>query len=392
MKLLQSKILICIFLAGNISFLCSQNLVVNGNFSEYLRCPQTYNHYRSNIRTLLPGWFTINKSTPDFFHRCAENKKVGVPENFAGRMESFTGNGYIGLILRADRETYRYSPSYSEHITGTLTEPLLKGNTYRFSLAYALAGNSGIMTNGIGVYFSLEKPVFSDSDDEYSFEPQLILHPDSLLNQSNQWTELSAVFTAGGGEKYLTIGNFLPVSKSIIIKHNPEKHTDTRFFAYYYIDGINLIPCNQEQYEEKTAMIVNPGLPNNFISQEDYNDVLFAPGKSYTLNHVLFDFDKSELRTESYKELNSISEFLTQNPDIHILITGHTDNIGSESFNMKLSEDRAKAVFEYLYKKGISVKRMGFRGMGSTMPVSDNDTEKGRQLNRRVEIEFFTPK
>ena len=65
---------------------------------------------------------------------------------------------------------------------------------------------------------------------------------------------------------------------------------------------------------------------------------------------------------------------------------GHTDNIGSESYNKKLSVDRAASVYNYLIEKGIPKTRMKYRGFGPNVPVADNNTEEGRELNRRVEI------
>lgn len=369
----------------------SQNLVVNGNFSLYFRCPGSYNHYNNNLKNLLPGWSTVNQSTPDFFHRCSRNTDVGVPVNFAGIAEPFDGDGYLGMIFLADRETYPFSPTYSEHITGTLEIPLEGGKQYCFSMYYFFAQNSGIGTNGTGVYFSSEKPSFSDIEDIYAFEPQLVLHQDSVLSMQPGWKKLSSVYHARGGEKYITIGNFLSVSQSLSVKNTPKVINDTRFFAYYYIDDVRLTPLSENGCDVQTALISKTGQGDHFFEDSDENETEFVAGTTYTLKNVYFDFEKSELRPESFPELNIIAEFLNENKLIHIIISGHTDNIGSDSFNKALSESRARAVFEYLYSKGIPLNRMKFTGMGSKISVSDNDTEYGRQQNRRVEIEFYIP-
>ena len=73
---------------------------------------------------------------------------------------------------------------------------------------------------------------------------------------------------------------------------------------------------------------------------------------------------------------------------MHIEIRGHTDSKGSDSYNLRLSENRAKAVFEYLISKGISEKRLQYKGYGKTMPIDTNDTEEGRANNRRVEFKI----
>jgi len=340
----------------------------------------------------LPGWGTVNKSTPDFFHRCSQNSEVGVPLNFAGNTEPFVGDGYIGLILRVDKDTYPFSVTYSEHITGVLDFPLVKGRTYCLTFYYAFAQNSGIKTNGFGIYFSSDRPLFEDYDDEYSFQPQIMLHSDSLLSSEAGWHKLSATYTAAGGEKYITMGNFLPALQSKVEKHKPQISNDTRFFAYYYFDNISLVEVVEDECKEFSALLTVVHHPK--ISQSDIlivEESVLRAGTTYILSHVYFDFEKAVLRPESYPELDKIVEFLKDEPLIHINICGHTDNVGTNNYNNMLSEMRAKSVFEYFYSKGISVSRMKFSGKGSKQPIDENDSESGRQRNRRVEVEFFIP-
>jgi OOP family OmpA-OmpF porin len=101
---------------------------------------------------------------------------------------------------------------------------------------------------------------------------------------------------------------------------------------------------------------------------------------------VLFDFDSTEIKSEAHPILNEASDILKMNPDINVKIDGHTDNIGTSKYNMKLSKRRAKAVMEYFVSKGIDTKRLTLKGFGLTMPVASNDTKEGRTKNRRVEL------
>jgi outer membrane protein OmpA-like peptidoglycan-associated protein len=104
------------------------------------------------------------------------------------------------------------------------------------------------------------------------------------------------------------------------------------------------------------------------------------------LNEVLFAVNSYKLRSELFPKLDSIVTFLKQNPSTKIEISGHTDNTGSEAHNLKLSENRADAVAEYIVDKGIATSRVSFNGYGSARPIDSNDSEKGRRRNRRVEI------
>lgn len=109
-------------------------------------------------------------------------------------------------------------------------------------------------------------------------------------------------------------------------------------------------------------------------------------GQIIRLNNIFFDFGKATLRPESYIELDEVVNVLKNNSKMEIEMSGHTDNVGSEDANLKLSEDRAKAVKDYIVSKGISENRIISKGYGKSKPITSNDTDEGRQLNRRVEF------
>ncbi|MBV6485117.1 MAG: hypothetical protein KFKLKKLM_01670 [Flavobacteriales bacterium] len=104
------------------------------------------------------------------------------------------------------------------------------------------------------------------------------------------------------------------------------------------------------------------------------------------LNNIFFEFGKSVLKEESFPELNRLVKLLTDNPAITIEINGHTDDVGADADNLKLSQERAAAVVTYLTSKKIGSNRLSSNGFGETKPLDDNKTEEGRQLNRRVEF------
>lgn len=107
------------------------------------------------------------------------------------------------------------------------------------------------------------------------------------------------------------------------------------------------------------------------------------------LDNIFFDFDKYELRPASFLELDRWVKFLAENRELQVEIDGHTDSVGPDAYNQKLSERRAQAVVNYLVEKGIDMARITAVGFGETQPVATNDTPEGRQLNRRVEIKFL---
>lgn len=112
-------------------------------------------------------------------------------------------------------------------------------------------------------------------------------------------------------------------------------------------------------------------------------------GKMVVLQHIYFDVDKFTLRPESETELNQIVKLLKEQPSLRVRVHGHTDNTGTPEHNRILSEQRAEAVLSYLVKQGISAGRLESEGHGDALPLGDNETESGRQENRRTEIEFM---
>ena len=125
--------------------------------------------------------------------------------------------------------------------------------------------------------------------------------------------------------------------------------------------------------------------------KEIHKDLYLVPieiGQVVRLNNVFFDFDKWNLRPESFVELDRVVKLLTENPAIEIEMNAHTDSRGSDDYNYKLSDNRARSVMEYIISKGIAATRITSQGYGETKPVATNDTDDGRQLNRRVEFKI----
>ncbi len=132
--------------------------------------------------------------------------------------------------------------------------------------------------------------------------------------------------------------------------------------------------------------------------KEIHKDLYLAPieiGQVFRLNNVFFDFDKYNLRPESYVELDRVVKFLNEYPNIEIEMSAHTDSKGADDYNMTLSDNRARSVMEYIISKGITTSRIISKGYGETKPVAANantdgtDNPEGRQLNRRVEFKIL---
>ena len=110
------------------------------------------------------------------------------------------------------------------------------------------------------------------------------------------------------------------------------------------------------------------------------------PGEKVILKNIFFESASASLLDESKAELGQLVQFMRDNPDVKISITGHTDNVGTQAYNLNLSQERARSVVNHLLSEGIAAIRVSYKGMGFSEPVADNDTEEGRAQNRRTEL------
>jgi outer membrane protein OmpA-like peptidoglycan-associated protein len=141
----------------------------------------------------------------------------------------------------------------------------------------------------------------------------------------------------------------------------------------------------------------------NFTSDMDYTkmkvpgdkeatyevEIKIDPPKDFVLENVYFDIGKSTLKPSSHKALNDLVEILKIKNTMVVEIQGHTDNVGKDEDNMKLSQDRASEVRKYLISKGIDQARLSAKGYGPTMPVADNASDEGKAKNRRTSLKVI---
>lgn len=207
--------------------------------------------------------------------------------------------------------------------------------------------------------------------------PVVLVHGNVYNQKTKQPLSASLVYEtlpdgveAGNGESSAIDGAFkivLPYDKNYLIRATADK-----FFAQS--ENLNLDSLVKAGYKEI------------------HKDLYLVPieiGQVVRLNNVFFDFDKYDLRPESFVELDRVVKLLAENPSIEIEMSAHTDSHGSDDYNFKLSDNRARSVREYILSKGVSPGRIISQGYGETKPVVPNDTDENRQLNRRVEFKIL---
>ncbi|MCC8427003.1 OmpA family protein [Mucilaginibacter sp. UR6-11] len=149
--------------------------------------------------------------------------------------------------------------------------------------------------------------------------------------------------------------------------------------------GLNISKPGYLFYSENFSLVGHTsGNPFNIT-------VLLEPievGNKVILKNIFFDTNKYDLERESRAELQKLIEFLALNPTVHIEISGHTDNVGNDELNQKLSENRAKSVYNYLLSGKVDPARLVYKGYGKTQPIAPNITDEDRAKNRRTEFKI----
>lgn len=154
------------------------------------------------------------------------------------------------------------------------------------------------------------------------------------------------------------------------------------------------VSTNQSLVIETTAFGYKSNALNiSVLSQNIKQDISLEKmpiGQAIKLENIIFEKASAVLLPESYPELDKLVKFMQGSPTVKIEVSGHTSSEGNDSYNLKLSQDRANSIANYLASKGIELSRIVAKGYGETMPVASNETEEGKKLNRRVEFKILS--
>jgi OOP family OmpA-OmpF porin len=357
------------FLFLNIGFTNAQNILINPSFEEENICCEGKDNCNPK------GWFTLMGSN-GFLLTNTSHKGKNCIQVYCARV---------------------YDKKYRTYFMTPLLARLTPGNIYTFT-CYVKA--NGIALSELGIYFmdSLTIPKLVDTTFLHVNADIKLSNDNKILYKRYGWLKLMGTYKANGHEKSLIIGNF--ISNNLLRWKRIKRHANV---SNYYIDDVSLVSDNNDPvqyypsfkdslYGETRRHYFNincKGSINIFpdlLKPNILNTDTFTTDKSYILNNIFFDFGQSIILKSSFEELNNLTNYLLLHPEFSITITGHTDNIGDDVYNKQLSEDRATAVVNYLKQQGIDQTRMTAIGKGSKEPIVSNDTEQGRERNRRIEI------
>lgn len=347
----------------------AQNLVPNPGFEEYQNCPGGHSEAVHEFR--VTDWRSATLGTPDHFHSCSTGE-ANVPHNWAGVSDAYEGKGYAGIYLWMNNDN-----QYREYLQCELLQPLLKDSVYSIRFQYKLSSYSMYAIDRIGLLLA-DSVINFKRDKVLRIKPTLSVVRDSALTETTGLWETAAMeYKAKGGEHFLIIGNFFDNQSTHFyeIQFRPLSQLMLANSAYYYIDDVHVIP--QYLIREKENLLPGFTLPDITLNT------------TYVLKNIHFDLNSYKLIPPSFDELNQVAIYLTQNPKVRVQLFGHTDDQGSDQYNLRLSQNRAKTAAGYLETLGIRSDRIEVLGYGKRKPLIDEATEEARAINRRVEVRFI---
>lgn len=359
----------------------AQDLIENQCFTIHKECTRV----RDNIG-FTKSWFGANRGSSDICNKSC-NGVAYAPRNINGEQYPLCGDGYAGIVLKARNLDWHWD--YQEYLQTKLLQKLNPNQKYCLKFYMSLADIEHYAAENVEALLpARRKRSFSKSmlTDENAFAMH---YAGGILSDKDNWMEVSKIYTATGGEKYLTIGRFshVPYYKVPVEKKYAKKRNQSN--SYYYVDNVTLVPiedsseCPCYHFMHKKHLLLDPAPMAEDYKSSKHDTVINS------LNNVFFESSKSELLPQSVKELDQLYYLMLNSPQATITIAGHTDSVGKAEANQALSEARAKAVADYIVGKGIDRGRCSFIGYGSRKPIDTNDTEEGRSRNRRVEFVLF---
>jgi OOP family OmpA-OmpF porin len=366
---MRLSVLAVIFVTFNYK---AQNLVSNGGFEEYKKCPNDISQInRAN------KWKTPSDGTSDYYNECSF---VSASKKTSGIIKAYQGKGYAGFGLFQSVYEIRY-----EFIQNVLISKLVAGNNYCLSFYLRKDQIAELNYKSISCLVSSKKAKITN----WQFFNQALKAENIFLananynNNGKDWQKVCLYFTSKGNEKYLTIG-----FDEIKEREKPKKNNEMKeLFSYFFIDEVTLVKI--EDQKECNCIASEVEIIDSAkvtVVKSVYDSAKKSP---FILKNVVFATNKSELLSSSFEELDNLASYLKKNDKIKIEISGYTDNEGNEGSNLKLSKGRAEAVAKYLSEKGISAKRIIHNGYGSKNPINPNNTKENKAYNRRVEFKLL---
>lgn len=360
-----------------VSYGQGENLVPNPSFESTEKKVKRLESIESS-----GNWVSPTGARADLFVD-DKSEEFGTPLNLYGKEDAKEGRNYAGVVA------FSYGgKSPRTYVMAKLDAPLKKGMMYCVKFNVSLGEASKYATNNMGAILS-SKPFGTDTKVSIIEEPTLLhfSNDTKIISARFNWTEICGMIEAEGGEKYITIGNFVSDedTKNERMKKDDEIKVAQVPVAYYYVDEVSVQLIDTEKGEICDCAAEEAGDSySTTIYQKVFNttDKMTATEK-IEQHQVYFAFGKDKLSSEGMQSLDFIAAELKANPEMKLQINGHNnqmeDEVGMENdYYSDMDNKRIGAVMEYLASKGIDQSRLLPTQKGSELSnpdVSDEDDE-----------------
>jgi len=312
------------------------NLVPNPSFEDIKETPRFYSKVAADFDENVADWETTNKTSPDLI-----TAQLADITRAYEMPEARTGKSMVGLINNMGW--------WTEYVSVALSEPVLAHQEYYAEFWVMVLENKNI-TEGmaaskinpqLGLWF--HQGFKFETKNAIQEKPQIA--PKSVKEMPfNTWIKVSGTFIPEEDLSHISIGQFAaPVSQQV--------------------SGCLLI---------------------DDVVVRATGNIKMEVGETIVLDDVNFKTGTAILEHKAFTALALLEKNMLANPALAIAIEGHTDTVGEDAANLKLSTQRAEAVFKHLVRQGISTKRLSYQGFGESQPIASNDNATGRRKNRRV--------
>ncbi|MEN0046468.1 MAG: OmpA family protein [Bacteroidota bacterium] len=343
-------LLLSCFLFQFITLSTAQNLVPNPSFERVNEITDRWMGTFSKFNRAMKFWNSPTQGSPDLLFLKVKDRMFPPRDGFD--LTSYfprTGKMMVGIKTYGCAEKVMHC---KEYLQISLKQPLQIGMEYYLEF-YVNPLYSSILNNNIGAAFSTNRTRQLYAEGLYDFEAKI--NTKEVITYTGEWQKVSGKFVADSAYQYLMIGNFYKDDRTNIEITNAEMD-----YGFILIDDVRFVRSDQEHLA--------------FADELD-------------LGSIQFEWDKSVLLDRAYPVLNEIVSILKTDETLKIKINGHTDDTGNLRYNQRLSDARAKRVFDYFVANGIAAHRLQYFGFGATQAIASNATEEGRKQNRRVEFE-----
>lgn len=302
------------------------------------------------------------------------------------------GDSYLGLVVR-DNDTW-------ESISQKLSRPVSKDQCYEFTIQLARSESyisvSRVTEEQANYVTPAKVRIYGGFD--YCDKQYLLGETKVIIN--TRWLEYKLKFEPIGNYTHIVIEAFY--NTPTLFPYNGNILLDNA-------SDLIPVPCNEEEVvaeaePEKKEVVTEKSppkptpTPEKTVAEEKPTETKkiselsrseLKEGSTIRLDNLYFEVNKAVTTSDSNGELNEIYALLSKNTDMVVEIGGHTNSLCDDVYCNKLSTDRAKAVYDYLVKKGISRSRLTYKGYGKTQPVASNSSADGRKKNQRVEVKVL---